>query len=441
MIKHSVIICLCLILMLLPPDIQAQSNKTVKTSIEEAHGIEYGGGVKLFEPYTMQTRTQYRDPGIAPYDLIPSGQSAITALTVSPEGDIYGGTTGEAANLFVFSPGYNFIFPLGTIPGHESVYHSMVFGYDGFLYLGTNLNIYKEYRIDKDVSAGRNSAYRSVTIQIRKDYHDYEGGHIYRYDPSATTMDFHQELFRINKPCPLEDLGIPVPHEGIYTLIRDRNSNMLFGLTYPGSFLFQFDPASGKTNVIAPTNSQIPLGSEVPFISKILVQDMEGNIFCNTYGGYLLRYNQQTGRLDTLQARLPGLKGRWVFNAMECAVLHPDGNIYGGTTDGFLFCLDPESEQIFNYGKPLIETKIRTLTLGKDSNIYGIGGEDRTGMSRLFRFDTQQHTYEDLGIIQVSHVPYQEWTGLIFDAMATGKDGSIYMGQSEYRSKLFIYTP
>jgi len=412
-----------------------------KSSAEEAHGIEYGGGVRLYEPYTLQTRTQYRDLGIGPYDVIPSGQSAITSLAVSPEGNIYGGCTGEAANLFVFFPGYNFVFPLGTIPGHESINQSLVFDSKGYLLIGTTLDMRKEYPVDKDISTGNNSAYKSVTIQIKREFQQYEGGHIYRYDPFSDNTGFHQRLFRINKPCPLQDLGIPIPHEGILTLIKDHNSDQLYGLSFPGAWLFRFDPGSGETSIITQTNSQIPLGSELPHMSKCLIQDHQGNIYCNTYGGYLLKYSPGKDDLDTLRVRLPGIKGRWVFNAMECALLHPDGRIYGGTTDGYLFCFDPESEKMMNYGKPLIETKIRTMTLGKDGNIYGIGGEDRTGMSRLFQFDTRTHTFNDLGIVQVSHVPYQETTGLIFDAMVTGKDGSIYLGQSEYRSKLFIYIP
>ncbi len=408
---------------------------------EKAHGIEYGGGVKLYEPYTAQTRTQYRDLGIGPYDVIPSGQSAITSLAVSPEGNVYGGCTGTVANLFVYFPGYNFVFPLGTLPGHESIHRSLVVNDDGKVYAGTSLDVSREYRIDKQLASGVNSAYRSVTLQILADFRAYEGGHIYRYDPSRDETGFHQRLFRINKPCPVEDLGVPVPNEGIHVLIGDRNSDDLYGISYPGAYLFRFDPLVRKTTIITRTVSGMPLGNEVPMISKALVQDLEGNIYCNTYGGYLLRYRPPTDRLDTLDVRLPGMKGRWVFNAIESAVLHPGGLVYGGTTDGYLFGFDPLTEDMLNYGKPVIETKIRALTVGSDGNVYGICGEDRTGLSRLFRFDTGRHTFADLGIVQVSHVPYQEWTGLVFDTMITGKDGSLFLGQSEYRSKLFIYNP
>jgi outer membrane protein assembly factor BamB len=411
------------------------------TAAEVAHGLSYGGGVKLFEPYTEQARTQYRDLGIAPFDVIPAADSSITALAVAPDGDIYGGTTGATANLFAYSPGYNFAFPLGTIPGEESVYHSLVMGGDGYLYIGTTRNPDKEYQVDTSIITGPNAAYTSVTIQIMRDFQAYAGGHLYRYKLASTQYRFHQKYFKIDEPCELEDLGIPVPHEGIYTLLKDRSSDTIYGLTYPGSHLFRYDMASGETTVITDTNPQMPLGNEVPMISKALVQDAAGNIYCNTYGGKLLRYRPETGEVEELDVRLPGMKGRWIYNAIECAQLHPNGTIYGGTTDGYVFGFDPKTETMSNYGKPVIEVRVRAMTVGADGRIYGIGGEDRIGMSRLFVFDPEAHTFEDLGIVQVSHVPYMEWTGLIFDAMVTGHDGSLYLGEAEYRGKLFIYVP
>jgi outer membrane protein assembly factor BamB len=411
------------------------------SAAEVAHGVSYGGGVKLYEPFTAQSRTQLRDLGIAPFDVIPSAQSSITALTVAPDGDIYGGTTGEVSNLFAYSPGYNFAFPLGTIPGEESIYHSLVVGGDGYLYIGTTKDVNKEYEVDTSIVTGPNAAYKSVTIQIRRDFQQYPGGHLYRYDLSSTRFRFRQEFFRIDEPCELEDLGIPVPHEGIYTLLKDRNSETIYGLTYPGSHLFRYDVESGETTVITQTNAEMPLGNEVPLISRALVQDREGQIYCNTYGGHLLRYQPETGQIDTLDVRIPGMKGRWIFNAIECAELHPNGKIYGGTTDGYVFCFDPNEGTMLNYGKPLMEAKIRAMTIGADGHVYGIGGQDRIGMSRLFVFNVENHTFEDLGIVQVSHPPYLEWTGLMFDSMVTGRDGSIYLGESEYRGKLFIYAP
>ncbi len=68
--------------------------------------------------------------------------------------------------------------------------------------------------------------------------------------------------FRINKPCPLEDLGIPVPHEGIYTLLMHKQSHTLYGITYPGAKLFKFDIRKRETTIVTILNTIIPTGEK-----------------------------------------------------------------------------------------------------------------------------------------------------------------------------------
>lgn len=430
-------------LSLLAPGAVAQKTETPKKPVEEkiSHTeIKYGAGVEHFQPFTSQVRTQMRDLGIGPYDVIPSGQSAITSLAVAPNGYIFGGTTGEVANLFVFSPDHNMVFPLGTIPGQESIYHSLAFGKDGMLYLGTSLDPTRVYNPDESIVQGTNYFHKSVTIQIMEAYKKYPGGHIYRYNPSSARYRYYQPDWPINKPAKVEDLGIPVANEGIHTLLRDRNSDLVFGITYPNGLFFQFDPATRKSKVITRLISNLPQGHELTLFSKSLVQDLKGNIYANTEDGFLVKYNPADGKLDTLEIQIPGIKGRSAFNRIECSVMHSSGSIFGGTTDGYLFCFNPENMQMLNFGKPFMETIIRAVTTGLDGNIYGVGGED-LGVGRLFKYDLNTHSFCDLGIIQVTHVPYQEWTGLVFDAIVTGMDGSLYLGNSEHKSKLFIYNP
>ena len=289
-------------------------------------------------------------------------------------------------------------------------------------------------------ATGRDWFYQSITVQIKQDYAQYDGGHIYCYDPSSSTISFIQERFRINKPCPLEDLGIPVSHEGIYTLLMHKQSNTLYGITYPGAKLFKFDIRKRETTIVTILNKIIPTGDYEPAISKALVHDKYGNIYANIDHGYLARYNPETGHLDTLNVQLPGLSGRALYNYMNSAVLHPDGLIYGGTKDGYMFCFDPDTASIRNLGKPLMEPQIRTMTVGHDGNIYGIGGRIG-GVCRFFSYKVATHEFVDIGIVDVSVVPYYEWKAFEFDSMVTGPDGSIYLGNSEHRSRLFIYNP
>ena len=51
-----------------------------------------------------QTRIDVRDLGYSPVDLIPDGESGITSLSVAPNGDVYGATSGTRSHLFVLNP-------------------------------------------------------------------------------------------------------------------------------------------------------------------------------------------------------------------------------------------------------------------------------------------------------------------------------------------------
>jgi len=76
-------------------------------------------------------RIELRDLGYEFTDLIPADDSAITSLVEAPNGDIYGGTTGGACHLFVFSRSSNKVKHLGKISGQESIHHSIVAAGDG----------------------------------------------------------------------------------------------------------------------------------------------------------------------------------------------------------------------------------------------------------------------------------------------------------------------
>jgi hypothetical protein len=41
----------------------------------------------------------------------------------------------------------------------------------------------------------------------------------------------------------------------------------------------------------------------------------------------------------------------------------------------------------------------------------------------------------------VDRSPYYSWRGYQFDSMTTGLDGTIYIGESERHSHLFLYLP
>ncbi len=88
-----------------------------------------------------QVRIDLRDLGYPPIDVIPSGESAIRALAVAPDGRLYGATSGEHSHLFLLDPRHGYVEPLGRLVNAETVYHSLVVSEAGNVYIGTALAV------------------------------------------------------------------------------------------------------------------------------------------------------------------------------------------------------------------------------------------------------------------------------------------------------------
>ncbi len=149
-------------------------------------------------------------------------------------------------------------------------------------------------------------------------------------------------------------------------------------------------------------------------------------------------------QLNALQVNLPEDRVKRLVRVghpvIECLAKDENGLIYGGSSDGFLFSFDPAKKRLTNLGKARVSRRLRSLTIGKDQRVYLVAGE-RFEPCRLFRYNPQDGGFKDLGVIAVDRSPYYSWRGYQFDSMATGLDGTIYIGESERRSHLFLFIP
>ena len=95
---------------------------------------------KYDQSVVSQVRIDLRDLGYPPLDVIPADESAIRALTVAPDGKVYGATSGARAHLFVLDPQHGYVVPLGSLPD-RTVHHALVAGGNGEIYIGTALAV------------------------------------------------------------------------------------------------------------------------------------------------------------------------------------------------------------------------------------------------------------------------------------------------------------
>ena len=376
---------------------------------------------------TNQLRLDLRPLGHPPLDVIQPGESAITSLIIGADGCLYGGTSGKRAQLFVLDPKWGHVYPLGYLPGEESIFHSLAAAPDTSIYIGTSL--FNVGRIDE----------RGLDVLDR--YKDYRGGHIYRFDPTKE----RNNRKRMQNPEPDEplsfytDLGIGIPGEGIGCLLMGKGE--LYGVTFPGGYFFVTNLKTGKTQKIG-TLCGPPLNEE-PFrsVPRALVMDTEGWIWGAGDYGALFHYEPKTGKIiHHPHHKLPSELGREFKTILDAMVLGPDELIYGGTSDGYIFRFDPRSLKISNLGKPVWQYRIRGLAFSKEGDLYGIGGE-LGGAARLFVYRTNEGAFENLGLLDVNRSPYYAWLAFEIGSMITGPDGTIFIGESGRISHLYLLYP
>ena len=373
-----------------------------------------------------QNRIAMRELGWPPLDVIPEDEKGITSLVTAPDGFIYGATTGFQSHLFVLKPAGALVRPLGRIPGTQSVHHSLVAPGDGRIYFGTSL--WNRGRLDlrgKDIA---------------EKYRNFTGGRIFRFDPGE------EEKNRIlthwadpGRDCPgLTDLGIPVAGDGIHAMVG--RGNELYGVSFPGGVFFVFDLSRRavvfREEICGKPVAENPLKS----VPRDLIVDGDGNVWGTRDLGKFFKYLPSAKKLVKLDLSVPCLQGREFLNVADAFALAGDGKIYGGGSDGYVFCLDPKTETVRNLGKPLWQRRIRAIVVGKNGDVYGIGGEE-LGIGRLFVFRASSNSFEILGMIEANHPPFYNWLANEFDDMTIGLDGTIYIGENSRRAHLFIFCP
>jgi hypothetical protein len=364
-----------------------------------------------------QTRIDMRDLGYPPEDVIPSDECAIRALAVAPDGVLYGATSGTRSHLFTLSPVHGYVQPLGVLPDVTTVYHSLAISASGDVYAGGSIGV-------DNNAAG---------------YDRYAGGHLFKYARRAN----ERGGIRIGRPLDVEDLGIPVASEGVYNLAIDRDRGMLYGTSYPGGHFFSYSIADKRTlqhGALAQRRIPGEKFENERAIGRALAIDGEGDVFTSGEGGHFYRFSAKSQKLEALDALLPGVPGRQVYSRVDAWAAGTGGVLYGGTSDGYLFRLDTQKLRVENLGKPLNQYRIRGLAFAGNGRLYGVGGDDDE-MARLFSLDPSRGVYELLGMVDVNRRPYYSWQAYVIDSVIAGLDGTIYLGQAERKSKLYLYYP
>jgi len=398
---------------------------------------------KWVNPRFDAHRLDYRDLGYPDVNQIPADESRITALLTAADGRVYGATSGKESYLFLYDRSINKVRPLGRIGDARGVHHALMEDVDGLLYLGGGLDVLTEPPLTQKFPGGFRAIEEQLWRDIAAPYTTYAGGHLYRYDPRKGNA----EARLATEPCPLKDLGIPVAHNSIYATVLDRRARVIYGLSYPDAHLFVYDLPKDTARDCGPLASRkVYSGPERAWrsVARALWCAADGRVYTSGDGGLIVYYDPKTKKVVPTTLRIPGeYWDSWNYYGHPVVeqFLEHRGRVWGSTSDGFLFEMDPRGRWLTNLGKARVSRRVRAMAVGSDEKLYLLCGQIQEPV-KLYSYDLAgRRGFEDLGVLAVDRSPYYAKRAYQFDAMTTGIDGTIFLGESDRRGSLFLFFP
>ncbi len=400
---------------------------------------------KWVNPNFDAHRLDYRDLGFPDVSAIEADDAPITALLTAAGGRVYGATSGKSAShLFLYDRAINKVRPLGRIGDAKGVYHTLAQDADGTLLIGGGLSMLSPVALTQSFPGG----FRAIEEQLWKDiaapYADYPGGHLYRYDP----VKGDAEARLPGEKCPLEDLGVPVKGNTVYAVALDAKARRLYGITYPDARFFVWDLEKNKTLEDLPLlDRKVYSGPERTWrsVPRALHAAPDGRVYTSGEDGRIVVYDPVAKKLARTDMQIPGeYYEAWNYHGypvIEAWTAAQEGLLYGASSDGYLFRLNRERNRLVNLGKPRLSRRVRGMALGPDNRLYMLCGEFEEPC-KLFSYGLDgEEGFRDWGGLAVDRSPYYAKRAYQFDAMATGIDGTLFMGESDRRACLYLFLP
>ncbi len=315
---------------------------------------------------------------------IPADESHITALDISGDGMVYGGTSGRAVHLFV----------------------GMFHGVTGIVF-------------DLGMPAGANhcAAVCCAGSRVVSCVNGPGGGRVVATGHQGLPFDLIQE-WGFGRPA-IDDWG-KVDGERIVHAVADSTRAMVVGITTRS--LFVADPGKGKAEVIG----------EVPGQGRI-APGSKGGIFGKDEGDWLWRYDSAARKLARQALKLP--TGAWDSAPLCWARDTRTGLLYTADGGGNLFSLDEERGFSAPLGKTLL-APVGPMAVTYDGRVFGFCGPE---MAKMFCYNPAARTVTNLGVA-VSVLERRRY-GYVFGDAVVGRDGQIFFGEDDDLGHLWLYFP
>jgi hypothetical protein len=323
-------------------------------------------------------------PG-ATIPIVPD-ESHITALDATPDGRVYGGTSGKRSHLFVgmFHGVTGMIFDMKAVEGATQC---------------------------AAVCCGKTKLLACVNGPSG-------GGRILRTRLEPLPFDLIQE-WGFARP-EFDDLGQAVPGEPIVHAVTDASREHVVGVTT--RHLFSADIEVAKIQVVG----------EVAGAGRLAVGS-RGNIFGFDGLDHLWRYDSRTRTLTHRVISLP--KGTWGKTPFIWARDAQRGLLYTADGQGRLFSFDEEHGFSPSLGQTML-APVGPMAVTFDGRLFGFCGD---GIAKMFCYDPARREISNLGVA-VSIFERRRY-GYVFGDAVTGRDGEIIFGEDDDFGHLWLYFP
>jgi len=314
----------------------------------------------------------------------PADESHITALAISGDGMVYGGTSGRTAHVFVgmFHGVTGMIFDRGAVAGATSCVA---------------------------ICCGRSRFVACLNGPA--------GGQIVGGAFSPLPFDLIQE-WGFRRP-PLDLLG-KVDGERIIHAVADDSRTSLIGITT--AHLFTVDIDRGRIDV----RDELPAAGRIAVGSK-------GGIFGRDGPAHLWRFDVPSRKLQRRAVKLPD--GRWDNHPLTWGRSRQTGLLYTADAEGNLFSFDEDHAFSAALGRTLL-APVGPMAVTHDGRVFGFCGAE---MAKMFCYNPAARQVSNLGVA-VSVLERRRY-GYVFGDAVTGRDGQIYFGEDDDLGHLWIYFP
>jgi hypothetical protein len=336
----------------------------------------------------MKEGTMVAFPTCFPGASIPivADESHITALDITPEGVVYGGTSGRQSHLFV----------------------GMFHGVTGMVF---DLHTAKNATHCSAVCCGKTRFLACVDDETG-------GSRVLAAQLQPLPFDLIQE-WGFTRP-EFEDSGVIPRGEKILHAVSTSSRDAVVAITSNHLMTIDFSPL------------RIQLVGEIVGSGRIAVAS-GGSIVGLDGKESLWRYQPATQTLTRRAFPLP--QGQWENFPVSWGRNRVNGLLHLADANGRLFSFDETK----GFSECLGQTMLKPagpMAATLDGRLFGFCGPD---LAKMFCYDPSSRLVTNLGVA-VSVLERRRY-GYVFGDAVTGRDGQIYFGEKDNLGHLWIYFP